>query len=182
MDPAEYIILFINLVLGIGLAWPLALRVEPVFRKPIKRRNLFVILILVYFLECVAFSASMGTNFMSVGLAFLWGGLFGLLLCRSILISQKLLKPTLLFSIYSGLPAASFLSVPLVAVIGGWPIFSVEGGARFGIPDFVPWPVNTLLGFCVTVSLTAVISKIIITMGIVLFSLRKSFLKLDISK
>jgi len=46
-------------------------------------------------------------------------------------------------------------------------ILSAGDGSRFGVPDFLPWPLNTILGFCVSVVLVAVIGKVVITTGIV---------------
>ena len=34
---------------------------------------------------------------------------------------------------------------------------------RFGIPAFVPWPLNSILGFFGIISVTAVILKVLIT-------------------
>ncbi len=69
----------------------------------------------------------------------------------------------LLVSLYTCLPAISFLSLLIPLAIGGWPLLSMEGGRRFGIPALVPWPFCTLLGFVVTVSVSATIGKTAIT-------------------
>jgi hypothetical protein len=67
------------------------------------------------------------------------------------------------FALYSGLPAASFLSVPVLAALSGRHILSAEFGFQFGIPEFVPWPFNTILGFCGAVVLVTVVLKVVIT-------------------
>jgi len=59
----------------------------------------------------------------------------------------------------------SFALVPILMVFAGWSIVNVDDGLRFGIPQFVPWPVNTIMGFCIFVAGVAVLLKTIITTG-----------------
>jgi hypothetical protein len=59
-------------------------------------------------------------------------------------------------------------------MVGGWlvggrtiaeTILSTEAGAELGVPDFVPWPLNTILGFCSALVIGTVVLKTVITTG-----------------
>jgi len=167
MDAAEYTIIGLNAALGLGLAWPLAGFFARLEGTPRQRLATYGLLVVVYVLECVAFSASMGTDIWSVALAFVWGGILGSWLRRRGLAGARARKAAVLFASYSSLPAASFLVVPLMAAFAGWSVVTVDAGRRFGIPSFVPWPVNTILGFSIVVATVAVVLKLVITPAIV---------------
>lgn len=77
-------------------------------------------------------------------------------------------RSALMLAVYSSLPAASFLSVPVVTAVVGWSILSGDAGARFGIPSFVPWPLNTILGFCLAVTAVGVVAKVVVTTALAL--------------
>lgn len=170
MEPTVAFIMLlagINLTMGFGFAVSLT----RLFRKAINEPHIFfryfAVFVLIYFLECVAFSAGMGTQVFSVGLAFVWGIAFGLWLRRRTLKSESL-KLSFYLSIYSCLPTASFaILIPIVWLLKGERIMSAKIGYEFGIPSFVPWPINTILGFCTTLILGTVILKIAITIGLV---------------
>lgn len=166
MDPAEYIILVLNGVLALLFGWLLSGRFSELNRGK-GRPKWFLILLLVYFLESVAFAASMGTNFLSLALAFLWGALLCRWQRRMRLESGIALRMAFRVALFTSLPAVSFLSVPVVAASSGRPILSVQDGLGFGVPAFLPWPIVTILGFCLTVVLIAVIGKVAITTGLV---------------
>lgn len=172
MKLPEYVFLVLNLILGFGCAVPVAKLFTGLKVTPSKTYWMYVLLIGVYFVECVAFSAGMATNVFSVALALLWGLALGFWLRGSDSLVREVKKAALCFSLYTTLPAVSFLSIPIVMGLGGWSIFTVEGGHRFGIPAFIPWPMNTILGFCATVSLTAVVCKTLITTGLAMFLVR----------
>jgi hypothetical protein len=166
MDPAEYVILVLNGVLALLFGWLLSGRFAGLNRGK-GRPKWLLILLLVYFLESVAFAASMGTNFLSLALAFLWGSLLCWWQRRMRLESGIALRMAVRVALYTSLPAVSFLSVPVVAALSGRPILSVQDGLNFGVPVFLPWPIVTILGFCLTVALIAVIGKLAITTGVV---------------
>ncbi len=126
----------------------------------------------IYFVECVAFSASMATNVFGFALAIVWGFVFRRKLAALPL--GKAVKAAWRVSIFTGLPAISFLSILVLAVAEGGDILSVREGWQFGIPDFVPWPLCTLLGFFLAVSGSAVVFKTLITTGIVAIASRGS--------
>ena len=71
------------------------------------------------------------------------------------------------------LPAVSFAAILLIVwVISGNGLFNIEQARQFGIPDFVPWPLNTILGFCVALAAGTIILKTFITTGIVALIVR----------
>jgi hypothetical protein len=152
-----------NLIAGFGGAILLATQLGEISGRP---RNIryFVLFVFVYFLECVAFSAGMATQVFSVGLAFVWGIVFGLRL-RGRAAPRKVLKTSFLFSLYTTLPTVTFSILLLIAFAVGGSIVSVEEARKFGIPDFVPWPFNTVLGFCAALAAGTVMLKTVITTG-----------------
>ena len=166
MDPLEYILVIVNLAAGFGCAIPLAGLLGKVNSKSTRVFRYFVILIAIYFVESVALVMGMGIPVFSVCLAFVWGIIFGLWL-RAHVSVFKVLKTAFYLSLYSSLPAASFILVPVLVMLSGWDILSAEEGASFGIPDFLhlPWPLNTILGFYAVLVIGAVVFKIVITMG-----------------
>ena len=165
MDPV-FIIIVLNLILGFGFAIPVARLLRKVNRQPVRILHSFAILFGIYFVECIAVAAAMGIPVFSVGLAFIWGIVFGLWL-RDRASTREVLKTSFFLSLYSSLPAASFIVVPAFMWAGGWQILSAQDGARFGIPESLglPWPLNTILGFYAALVIGAVIFKTIITTG-----------------
>ena len=173
MDIAGYVIVALNVVLGLGCGWFLARLLPLPADKQVRRLHLFLVLLAAYLAECAAFAAGMATNILSILLALLWGLVLGLWLRRSTASEREQMKAARWLAVYSSLPAASFVSVPVVCASGGWPILSTEAGARFGIPGFVPWPLNTILGFCVAVAAVAIVVKIFLTTAIARFLIRR---------
>jgi hypothetical protein len=167
MDNAEYTILAVNLIFAFGFGWPLARRLSEALGGARGRHRFFLLLIFVYFLESIAFSASMGTNILGILLALLWGMLLSRRLRCSRNDAAESRRIALLFSCYTTLPAVSLLSVPLAMALRGWSILSQWHGLRFGVPGFLPWPLSTILSFCAAVALVAVICKVTITTGMV---------------
>ena len=159
--------LLLNLALGFGFAAPLSRRVRQVFQPPQRFSLLYAALIGVYFVESAAFAAGMATNVFSIGISFVWGLTLGLIVRQTSRPSSGILKATVLFSLYTSLPALSFLAVPCMFAFSEWSILTADGGRHLGIPGFVPWPLNTILGFSSTVALSALIFKTVITTGIV---------------
>ncbi len=167
MGPAEYTLVILNLILGFAFAYPLAGRFAKVSGKPDRKFRHYPTLFGIYFIECFAFSAGMGTNIFSIALAFAWGIIIGMWMRNSRLKADKLLKTAFYFSLYTSLPAVSILSVPVMCLFGGREILTVEGGSNFGIPDFVPFPANTILIFCGIIALVAIVFKTVITTGLI---------------
>ena len=169
----ELILIIANLVAGVGCAIPLSKLLGGAGTHRLSVFRCFAILLTVYFAESVAVVMGMGIPVFSVGLAFIWGLVLGKWL-RSHMPPPDVLKTSLLLSLYSCLPAASFLLVPVGMWISGGAILSAEEGIRFGIPDFpyVPWPLETILGFYATLVAGAIVSKVVITMGEVRWLIR----------
>lgn len=170
MNPDKYILPIlaaVNLAAGFGCAVPIARGLSKINDKPNRIFRYFVMLISLYFVECVAFSAGMATQVFSVGLAFVWGIIFGLWL-RGRAPAREVLKQTFFVSIYGCLPTASFcILIPVIWLICGGHILSAEEGISFGIPDLLPWPLNTILGFFTALVIGTVVLKTLITTGIV---------------
>lgn len=153
MIPA-IVLIVTNVVLASAFGWPLAKRIAAAHGSRRGVRSWLLALLGVYVAECVAFSASMATNVLGYCLAVVWGVVFARRLSA---------RETLSLSLYTCLPAISFLTVLIVLAAEGWALLSVEDGRRFGVPAFVPWPFCTLLGFFLTVSISATAVKTAIT-------------------
>jgi hypothetical protein len=164
IDPAELTLIIVNLAVGFGCAIPIARRLRVVNRKPRRFLRCFAFLVGIYLLECVALVMGMGIPLFSLGLAFLWGIVFGFWL-RASSSTRNVLKTAFFLSLYSSLPVASFIILPILFWIGGWSILSAQEGARLGIPDFIPRPLNTILGFYVALALSTPVLKTLITTG-----------------
>jgi len=169
MEPAEsafiVVLAAVNLAAGLGFSVPIARLLSKVIGKPGRFFRYFALLIGIYFLECVAFSAGMATQVFSIGLAFVWGMVFGLWLRRRAS-SRKVLKTSFFLALYTSFPTATFGILLLVAkLVGGGSIISAEEGAALGIPYFVPWPLNTILGFCTALVIGTFVLKTVITTG-----------------
>jgi len=164
MDLAESILVIVNLLAGFGCAIPLARLLGRIDNKPVKVFSYFAVLVGMYFVECVAVIMAMGTPVFSIGLAFLWGVVFGLWL-RAHTSTSKASKTSFFLSLYSSLPASSFIVIPVITGPGGRPILNSTEGFRFGIPGFLPWPSNTILGFYAVLVIGALVFKTAITMG-----------------
>jgi hypothetical protein len=172
LDIAETVILILNLILGLGIAIPLSRYFANIQGLSMKQWQIYFILLGVYFIESVAFAAGMATNIFSIALSVFWGIILGVKVSKLATVPQKLIKAVLLFSLYTSLPAISFLSIPLIMALAGWSIFSTASGLNFGIPTFVPWPVNTIFGLSILVTFSALIFKTGITTGLVGLKLR----------
>jgi len=133
-------------------------------RRPVKVVHYTAMMVGIYVIECVAFSAGMCTQVFSVALAVLWGALFGLWL-RKNTDAGGALRAAFFVSLYGCLPTVILcvLLTAVFAITGG--LLSVETGADFGIPRFLPWPANTILGFCSVLMGGTIVLKTGITMG-----------------
>lgn len=166
MEAAGWILILINVVAGLGGAVPIARLLSAVSTEPVRGFRLFAIPLGVYFIESVAVAMGMGIPVFSVALALVWGVVFGRWLRRRASVRDAL-RAALWLALYSSLPAASFLSVPVMAWIGGRHILSTQEGVAFGIPEFLhlPWPLGTILGFYAALVVGALVLKVVITVG-----------------
>ena len=156
-----------NLLAGLGGAVAIARLMNKINNKRTAVLRYILMLIGIYFVECVAFSAGMATQIFTVGLAFIWGIVFGLWLRKRTSVRMAL-KTALWLALYGCLPTTSFcVLIPMAMPIGGWNIFSAAQGAAFGIPDVLPWPTNTIMGFCAALLIGTAILKTVITAGVV---------------
>lgn len=166
MDPVPYILLIVNLIIGFGFAVPLARLLKRVRGNQKRTFRYFVLLIGIYFVEGIAITVGMGMPVLSVGLAFVWGIVFGLWL-REQAPARQVIKTSFFLSFYSCLPAVSFIIIPVLAAIGGRNVLSTQEAIQFGIPEFLhlPFPLSTILGFYVALVIGAVVFKTVITTG-----------------
>ncbi len=140
------------------------------FTRLTEKKNRFlrylVMMLGLYFFECVAFAWGMCTQILSTALSIEWGILFGLWL-KGLAPPRQVIRQILFVSLYGCLPTVSFAVIlSIVWVIGGNGLLNVEQATQFGIPDFVPWPFNTILGFCIALAAGTIILKTTFTTGI----------------
>jgi len=170
MDPDNWILLALiveNLAFGLGCAVPLAGMLCRTTDRSNRFLRYFIVLVGVYFLECIAFSAGMATQVFTVGLAFVWGIVLGLWL-RNRSSVRETLRTSFFFALYTCLPTVSLcVLVPALSLVSGGHILSAEEGIGFGIPDFLPFPLNTILGFFGALVTGTIVLKTVITTGAV---------------
>ena len=177
MEPTEVafiiVLVIFNLFAGFGCAIPIAKLLSRVDDIPKKILLYSIILIGIYLIECVAFPVGMATQVFSVGLAFIWGIVLGRWF-RFRTSRRKALKIAFFLSLYSCLPTVSFCIVlPVMWLVRSGNILSAEEGIGFGLPNFLSWPLNTILGFCITLIISTVVLKTAITTGVVSLLVRQ---------
>jgi len=153
-----------NIALGLGLGLYLARKLASMTDPPIQRRGSLVLILGMYFLECLAFPVGMATQVFTIGLAFLWGIALGRWLHRQSPIPS--LHFSLWVAIYTCLPTITFgVLVPIAWTLAGNNPPTAEAGIRFGIPEWIPWPLGTVAGFAAALVLGTVLFKSVITVG-----------------
>jgi hypothetical protein len=162
----------VNLGAGFGLAVPLGRRECALTGRLGRQRRCVVVLLAVYFAECVAFAAGMATQVFTLGLAPVWGIVFGLRL-RGVQPTSAALRQVFLVGLYGSIPSASFgVLILLSKWLAGADVTSTAAGLAFGIPTFVPWPLNTILGFSAALAIGTVVLKTTLTVAVAGFVLR----------
>lgn len=162
-----------NLAAGFGCAIPIANGLRKTAGRTKKFFRYFAMLVSIYFIECIAFAAGMCTQILTVALGFVWGVTFGLWL-RDIAPAKKVLKTAFSVSLYGCLPTCSFAVVLVtIWIISGNSLLNVEQADKFGIPQFVPWPFNTMLGFCAGLAIGTILLKTAITTGMANLLIRR---------
>ncbi len=155
-----------NLIGGLILGGFLAVGFSHLTQKQNRFLKYLVLSLGLYFLECVAFAWSMGTQILSFLLSIEWGILFGLWL-KGLAPQKQIIRQMLWVSLYGCLPAVSFAAILFIVwIISGNGLLNVDQARRFGIPYFVPWPLNTMLGFCAALAVGTIILKTLATTGI----------------
>jgi hypothetical protein len=179
IDPAELALIVVNLLAGLGSAIPLAGMLARTSGRTMEVSRCYAILVGVYLVECAAVVMGMGIPVFSIGLALVWGIVLGRWLRRLAAETREAARISLYLSLYSSLPAASFIIVPVAAWLGGHAILSVDAGSRFGIPSFIPWPMNTILGFYAACALGALLFKTVVTTGEALWLIHRGLRKAE---
>lgn len=169
MEPTEsafvIILVVVNLAAGFGLSVPMGRRLGEVTGKPHRYMGYAGMMVGVYFFESVAFVAGMATQVFSIGLAFAWGVVFGLWL-RGRASPAKILQTSFFVALYTCIPTASFGILVLAGeLIARKNVVSSQEGWAFGVPEFVPWPLCTILGFCLALVLGTLVFKTVIMTG-----------------
>ena len=154
------VVAVIELILALGAGLVLANRLTT-HASPRHRPWLWLLILMgINVAECLAFSASMATNLLSYALAVVW----------SLVFANKLQTQEMrLLSLYTSIPAISFVAALQPLHRAGWGLLTSQEGYRFGIPQIVPWPFSTVVGFVVTVSVAAVLGKLVITFAMPAF-------------
>ncbi|MFH1371320.1 MAG: hypothetical protein ABII09_08570 [Planctomycetota bacterium] len=156
----------VNLAAGFGFAVLIAKQFRAISGSQKGILRYFAMLVGIYFLECVAFTFGMCTQVFTIALSFVWGVLFGLWL-KGLAPKRKIIRQILFVSLYGCLPTVSFaLIISIFWVVSGNGLLNVEQATQFGIPDFVPWPFNTMLGFCIALAAGTIILKTLLTAGV----------------
>ena len=123
----DYLILVvIDLVLALAAGLVLANRLAT-HLSPRHRPWIWLLILLgINVAESFAFSASMATNLLSYGLAVVWCLLY---------MGKLPTREMRLLSLYSCIPAISFLSILQPLHRAGWAMLDRQEGYRFGIPQ-----------------------------------------------
>jgi hypothetical protein len=162
----EIALIIVNVVGGAGGAYLLVRGFRNIGAAERSFHRQYGILISIYFVECVAMTLGMGVPVFSIFLSFVWAAIFGMQLSKWES-RAAVRKCSLFLSLYTSLPAMTFIIVPIGALAAEIDIASVEAGSRFGIPQFsfVPAPVRTILGFYMMLVVGGFAFKTLITMG-----------------
>jgi hypothetical protein len=166
-------LIVVNLAAGFGFAVPMAKQLRAISGSPKGILVYFAILTGIYFIECVAFAFGMCTQIFTIALAVVWGVVFGLWL-KGLASKRSIIRQVLFISLYGCLPTVSFALILLIFwVVNGNGLLNVEQANQFGIPDFVPWPLDTMLGFCIALAAGTIILKTGLTTGVAALMVRK---------
>ena len=159
----------VNLAAGVGLAVVIARRLGEASGARRLRPGHVIWLVGIYFLECIAFAAGMATQVFTLALAVIWGLTFGFWF-RGRQASCGVVRTLVLLGVYTSLPSVSFGLLLLGSkLLDGADVASTLEGAALGIPQFVPWPLNTILGFCLALAMGTLAIKSAVTAGLARF-------------
>ena len=162
-----------NVLACFGCAVPFAKGLGRLMGAPNRFLRYFAMLVGIYFLEGIAFTWGMCTQAFTIALSLVWGVIFGLWL-KGLAPKRNIIRQVLFVSLYGCLPTVSFALILLIFwIVSGNGLLNVEQAYQFGIPDFVPWPLNTMLGFCVALAAGTIILKIVLATGIAALIVRE---------
>ena len=165
MEMSESLLIFalaaLNLFAGAAIAAPIAKRLRR--ERSVRFLWCYAACLGVYVTECVAFAMGMATQVCTLTLAIGWGIILGTWLPDATPLARAWRLASLLGA-YGSFPTVTFSL--LVAVAWFWNgglMLTAEAGHQFGIPEFVPWPLSTILGFCVALGLGTLVLKCVLT-------------------
>jgi len=152
-----------NLLACFGVAIPLSVMLKKTILTENRLKRYFTMFVGIYFIECIAFTSGMCTQVFTFGLAVIWGIIFGMW-WNGLAQKRNAIDTAIWFSLYTCAPTVSFsLCLIIMWVYDGKDLLNVIGAKNFGIPQFVPWPFNTLLGFCAGLAVVTLFVKTFIT-------------------
>jgi hypothetical protein len=167
-------LLVTNLAAGLGFAFPLTYRFREITSQQNRFLKFYALTIGLYFIEGVAFGAGMCTQVFTIGLSFVWGLIFGRRL-KGIAPTGKIIKQIILISLYGCMPTILFsVIITVFWILSGNGLLNVEQASNFGIPDFLPFPLNTVFGFCVALAAGTILIKTSIASVIVKLLVRNT--------
>jgi hypothetical protein len=171
-----------NVIACFGAAFPLSVMLQKIIMPQKKPKRYFTLFVGIYFVEGLAFTFGMCTQVFTFGLAVIWGIILGLW-WRGDVEPQKAVKSAFWFSLYGCAPTLSFsLCLPVMWVFAGKELLDVGSATNFGIPSFVPWPFNTMLGFCAGLAIGTLLIKLTITTVLVKFLVGRPTQSVEYSK
>ncbi len=170
MDWQTTVLLVINGATGLGIGLLVARSMHGIRAEWSFPRCLAIVLG-VFLLECIAIAAGMLIPVFSLALALIWGIVFGTWLAGRGTTREQM-GFAIELSVYTCVPTATFLAVPFMFALTGRSILDTGEALRFGIPEFVPWPANTILGFflCLVIFVSAL--KMSITVAVMWLDVR----------
>ena len=166
-DLAEIVLIGINLVIGIIFSFIMSKRIFEFLKWTRNRYLLILILLALYLFEGITIAAGMLTPLFTFGLATITGIVFGFMIRKNE--PDGVIKSTLHLSCFLCLPAITLIIIPVLLLFTDWNIFSSAHGSRFGIPEFIPFPLNAILGFYFSIMILFVAVNLISVNGTVSF-------------
>lgn len=163
MDLTGSVLVGINIALGLVMGILLANGLRGLNPAWSFKRCL-VIMVGIYFLECVAIAAGMLIPIFSIALAIIWGIVLGSWL-RDRGTEDGAMRFAVYSTAYTCIPTLSLLSIPFMLTLTGRSVINTSEAIKFGIPDFVPWPADTILGFFLCLIVCVCALKAAITLG-----------------
>ena len=153
----------INLAAGAVVAIPLMKNLQQIRPMDGKSLRRFFIFVGLYLAECIAFPIGMCFQVFTIALSFVWGAVLGLRL-RKITEPNRITRLASYVALYGSIPTASFcIFITVFKIIEGGNVLSGTEGVAFGMPDFLPWPFNSILGFFAALMVGTVILKLLVS-------------------
>lgn len=165
LDVVEIILVGTNFVFGIFFSVVVSRRIANNFSWRKNRFLFFILLTALYLFEGMSIAAGMFTPVFTFVLAVMTGAVFGLIVKKHDL--TMVVKSAKQLSFFTCIPAITMVLIPIICFIYNWDIFSSSFGKDFGIPEFIPFPLNTIFGFFMSILILFITVNIITINGTV---------------